>query len=66
MSKRCHKNESGISEQTLKLGEEQYENRYVNHQKEVSKLGKSISEQTITLANIWTFYIRINIYLNIK
>lgn len=52
MSKRCNKNESGISEQTVKLGEEQYENTYVNHQKEVSKLGKSVSEQTITLADI--------------
>lgn len=45
MSKRCNKSGTGISEQTVKLVEEQYENTYVSLQKEVLNLGKSLQYQ---------------------
>lgn len=45
MSKRCNKNETGISEQSVKLVEEQYENTCVLLERSVSKLGKSLQYQ---------------------
>lgn len=58
MSKRCNKNETGISEQSVKLVEEQYENTYVYCQKEVSQSWENhFSIRKVAQTNVWTFSI---------